>query len=60
MIVNHLDIKATISDTVAVPEPTEIYISTKSKIAYLAQHPVDLRYILGYSCYLLLYSSKWC
>ncbi len=39
--VNHLDIKATISDTVAVPEPTEIYISTKSKIAYLAQ-PVDL------------------
>jgi hypothetical protein len=39
--INHLDIKATISDTVAVPEPTEIYISTKSKIAYLAQ-PVDL------------------
>jgi hypothetical protein len=39
--VNHLDIKATISDTVAVPESTDIYISTKSKIAYLDQ-PVEL------------------
>jgi hypothetical protein len=40
--VHHSDIKAVMSDIISVPEPTDIYISTKSKIAYLAQS-VDLK-----------------
>lgn len=38
---HNLELNTTVSSELAVPEPTNIYISTKSKIAYLVQ-PVDL------------------
>jgi len=39
--VNYSQLKPIVSSGLSIPEPTDIYISTKSKIAYLTQ-PVDL------------------
>ena len=39
---NNTNANANANSTITIPEPTEIYISTKSKIAYLTE-PVDLK-----------------
>lgn len=39
--INYSQLKQIVSSGLSIPEPTDIYISTKSKIAYLTQ-PVDL------------------